>query len=647
MLFRLARLVLPLALMLAASLSAQAEERILSFDSHVQVARDGTLTVTETIRVRAEGRQIRRGIFRDIPLRIEQADGTTVRAGFHLVSVERGGKAEPYSVDSGHDGVRIYIGDENVFLRDGAYTYTITYETNRQVRFFDDHDEVFWNATGNEWAFPIDAASARVVLPEGVRALESNAFTGYYGDTGKDVRIVTQDGGRRVSFTATRPLRPKEGLSVAVSMPPGTISPPSAEQQVSWFFADHRVEILSGIGLVLVIVYYVFAWWTVGRDPRPGVIFPRFEAPEGLSPALCAYVADKGFGSGGWRALSAACLNLAVKRRLDFSDLDDDLTISRPTGDHTGTSDLPRGEKAIIRWMNRRDEPLTLNKDNGKSIQSLGKAFRSAIEGENRERYFKRNRIWMVPGIALSVVTIFALLAFGNMSDNQIAAMIPLFIVSMAVAVFSVHFGKAVQRSRGVVFRVLIALVFFLLTGAGQIVGAAVLMAELGETPVLPLIALTLLSVNVFFGWILGAPTALGRQALDEIEGLRMYLDVAEKERMNMEGAPRMTPSHFETLLPYAVALKVEKPWSEAFQSWLATAEGAAIAASYHPGFYHGAHFDRSDIAGSFADTMGGGMADGFSSSLPAPKSSGSGFSSSGGGGFSGGGGGGGGGGGW
>ena len=208
MLFRLARLVLPLALMLAASLSAQAEERILSFDSHVQVARDGTLTVTETIRVRAEGRQIRRGIFRDIPLRIEQADGTTVRAGFHLVSVERGGKAEPYSVDSGHDGVRIYIGDENVFLRDGAYTYTITYETNRQVRFFDDHDEVFWNATGNEWAFPIDAASARVVLPEGVRALESNAFTGYYGDTGKDVRIVTQDGGRRVSFTATRPLRP-------------------------------------------------------------------------------------------------------------------------------------------------------------------------------------------------------------------------------------------------------------------------------------------------------------------------------------------------------------------------------------------------------------------------------------------------------
>jgi uncharacterized membrane protein YgcG len=641
----LVRALLTLAVLLATSVHVHAEERILSFDSHVEVARDGTLTVTETIRVKAEGRQIRRGIFRDIPLRIETADGTTVRAGFDVLSVRRDGKAEPYSVNSSHDGVRIYIGDENVFLPEGAYTYAITYETSRQVRFFDDHEEVFWNATGNEWAFPIDAASARVVLPEGVSALQSTAYTGYHGDTGQDVRIVTQDGGRRVSFTATRPLRPQEGLSVAVSMPAGTIPPPSAAQEVAWFLDDHRVEILSTIGLVLVVGYYVFAWWTVGRDPRPGVIFPRFEAPDGLSPALCAYVADKGFAGGGWRALSAACLNLAVKRRLDFSDFDRDLVISRKPLEETEAADLPRGEKAVLRWMENRNRPLRLSKDDGKAILSLGKTFRSAIEGENRERYFKRNRIWMIPGIALSVITIFALLAFGNMSDNQIAALVPLFIISVAVAIISVRFGKSVRRSKGALFRTLIALVVFLLAGVGQIVGATALMAELGEAPVLPLIAVTLLSVNVFFGWILGAPTALGRQTLDEIEGLRMYLEVAEKDRMNMEGAPRMTPSHFEALLPYAVALNVEKPWSEAFQNWLTTAEGAALAASYQPGFYHGARFDRSDIAGSFANTMGEGMADGFSTSLPAPKSSGSGFSS--GGGFSGGGGGGGGGGGW
>ena len=646
MLSRLARLFLPLALLLAASLSAKAEERILSFDSNVQVARDGTLTVTETIRVEAEGKQIRRGIFRNLPLLFEQ-DGRTVRAGFTLLSVMRDGKPEPYQVNTSRDGARIYVGDKDVFLSPGAYTYTITYETNRQIRFFDDHDEVFWNATGNEWDFPIDAAQARIVLPEGGRALDVTAYTGRYGERGKDVTIRREDDGHVVLFETTRGLSRGEGLTFAVAMPAGTIDAPSRAQEMRWFLQDYRTEFLGGLGLLLVFGYYVFTWLAVGRDPKRGVVFPRFEAPKDLSPALCAYVADKGFGNGGWRALSAACLSLAVKRRLDFSDFHENLVIAPVNDGRRDHAELPGGEKAIMRWMKKRKSPLTLSKLNGSAIVSLGNTFRKAIEGENRGRYFKRNRLWLVPGIALSVMTIFVLFVFGNLNENQIVLMVPLIILSIFTIVIASLVTQAFRRTTSVAARVIIALVVWIILGTGNIAGAGVLLSTFGELSALPLIALALLGVNVLFAWLLGAPTALGRQALDEIEGLRMYLEVAEKERMNMEGAPRMTPSHFETLLPYAVALKVEKPWSEAFQSWLATPEGAAIAASYHPGFYHGAHFDRSDIAGSFADTMGGGMTSGFSTSLPAPKSSSSGFSGGGGGGFSGGGGGGGGGGGW
>lgn len=116
---------------------------------------------------------------------------------------------------------------------------------------------------------------------------------------------------------------------------------------------------------------------------------------------------------------------------------------------------------------------------------------------------------------------------------------------------------------------------------------------------------------------------------------------------MNMPGAPEMSPQHYETLLPYAVALGVEKPWSTSFQKWLAAAvaAGAASAVAYHgPGWYHGRRDFLIDDLGSTMGGLSSDMSESFTASLPTPKSSSSGFS---GGGSSGGGGGGGGGGGW
>jgi uncharacterized membrane protein len=109
---------------------------------------------------------------------------------------------------------------------------------------------------------------------------------------------------------------------------------------------------------------------------------------------------------------------------------------------------------------------------------------------------------------------------------------------------------------------------------------------------------------------------------------------------MNMQGAPQMSPQHFETLLPYAVALGVEKPWSKAFETWLAAA--SAGAAAYAPTWYNGNYNSFGDRIGGFSSSMASTIA----STIPAPPSSSS-SSFSGGGGSSGSGGGGGGGGGW
>jgi uncharacterized membrane protein len=129
---------------------------------------------------------------------------------------------------------------------------------------------------------------------------------------------------------------------------------------------------------------------------------------------------------------------------------------------------------------------------------------------------------------------------------------------------------------------------------------------------------------------------------MDEIDGFRMYLDTAEKERLNFQDEPEMSVARFEAILPYAMALGVEKPWSERFENDLARHAIKDAPAHYSPHWYSGGNFS----AGNFASTMGG-VATGLSAAMIASQPQASSSSGTSGGGFSGGGGGGGGGGGW
>ena len=633
------------ALLGAQSGPVGAQERITRFDVTIHVEADGSLLVTENITAVAEGQEIKRGIYRDIPLTFESADGASRRVGFELLSIRRDGKNEPYRENQTRQGVRIYIGAADTLLSHRAHTFTIAYRTTRQIRFFDDHDELYWNVTGQEWSFPIERATARITLPDGVAATNRIAFTGRTGDRGTDWVAREEDGGNVVVFATTRPLQQTEGFSVAVAMPKGTFSPPTAEDRARYFLLDRRKEIIAGIGILIVLAYFVWAWLRVGRDPPRGTIIPLFHAPDGVSPALADYIHNRGFSGSGWRALSAACINLAVKGLLEFDDLDDEITL-KPTAKRVDATRLPRGEAAIIDALDGR--PLTLSKKHGSQVSKLGNTFRHAITGENRNKFFKANTVYWVPGLVLSILTVAALLFFGQLNAFEFAFLGPISIIIGFFCFITVRIAFQLLRAKslsGIMqFALMAGFLGIFMSGIGvQIIGFAV---AGGDTPFVPVIVASLFAINGLFYFIMGAPTAHGRDLMDQIEGLKLYLSVAERERMNLAGAPDMSPTRYETLLPYAVALGVEKPWSEAFQTWLvaAAATGAAAGAHYAPSWYHGRSFDTDHFGQSMSDTVNA-MSQSFTSSLPTPKSSSSGFS--GGGGGVGGGGGGGGGGGW
>ena len=170
-------------------------EQILSFTSNTTLRVDGSVEVVETIEVNAEGDEIRRGIYRDIPTQLVNPDGSRLRSNLTVLEVKRDGRAEPYSVeniaspDSNGGFKRITIGDADVFLDYRVHTYTIRYTMTRMARYFADHDELYWNVTGNYWNFPILKVTATLNVPEGA------SINGAIGYTGK--RGLHRAGGHR------------------------------------------------------------------------------------------------------------------------------------------------------------------------------------------------------------------------------------------------------------------------------------------------------------------------------------------------------------------------------------------------------------------------------------------------------------------
>ncbi|WP_445263479.1 DUF2207 domain-containing protein, partial [Rhizobium rhizogenes] len=628
----LSGLFLALILLFSAT-AALAAEVITNFAQTIAVNRDGSMNVTETIAVNAEGRAIRRGIFRDFPLTFIDPAGRQAQVDFDVVSVERDGQPEEWRRERIEGGTRIYIGradqgSTQFLLSPGPHTFRITYNTDRQIRYFNDHDELYWNVTGNGWLFPILRASATVTLPDGVLAQQLAYYTGPIGGKGQDASASQQAG--RVTFATTRPLAQAEGLTIAIKLPKGVILPPSSGQQWRWFIADHLDAIIAIGGLILLFAYYLRSWLAVGRDPPRGVMVPRWDPPDGVSPALVNYIDNRGFSGAGWTALSATAIDLAVRGYVTLDDLKDKV-ILKATGKTAGR-DLGSGEKVLFGAIGPFT-PLVIDAANGAAVQKLGQQFRSAIERDHRDEYYKANRLYIVIGIALSVLILAAIVIFGRLHENALPLIVVPGFLSIVVTVFAGAIGRMFLRhDAGLGRRIFSVLVFafigFVIVSVVTSIFAAVVvpLMEAGELPLLVGIV-GIFALNVVFFFLMGAPTPIGRKMMDGIAGLRQYLTLAERDRMNMQGAPQMSPQHFEKLLPYAVALGVEKPWSSAFDAWLATAAGAAVAASYAPGWYVGNVYG-GNLGGRIGE-FSSSMASTIASTIPAPvSSSSSGFGS-------------------
>jgi uncharacterized membrane protein YgcG len=627
-----------LVLLLLAPVALSAAERIIRFHADIDVYADGAMSVTETITVLAEGRNIKRGIYRDLPTTYEDSLGRRVRVAYTHIGVLRDGNAEPHHQQSVSNGIRIYVGDKNRLLATGEYTYTLSYRTGRQLGFFESHDELYWNVTGNGWGFPIDAASASVRLPASVPGGETRleAYTGPPGAKGQDFEAHL-DFDSAGQFRTIRSLAAGEGLTIVVSWPKGHVIEPSAGQRIHWFLADNGALVAGVAGLGILLLYYWLSWVRVGRDPRAGIVIPHYSPPKGYSPASMRYVRRMKYDD---RAFAVALINLAVNGHLVIHDEDGDYVLEKIDA---ASAKLAPGESALLRRLFAEGGRLALEKTHHKRIRSAIRAHSRSLKADYEKRYFKTNVSYSVLGAVISVLTLAAtVLMAPSVAEMAPAAFMVVWLSGWSIGVFALsravytawqNVDGAVGTARAL-FISLFALPFF----GGEIVGIVFLAKFAGTAVVVILIAV--IFVNWFFYELMKAPTRLGRKLLDKVEGFRDYLVVAETDELRYKHPPEKTPELFERYLPYAMALDVEDVWGDKFSDVIASAQRAG---SYRrPHWYHGRNFGAHSV-GSFASSLGSSLSSTVSSSSTAPGSS----SGSGGGGSSGGGGGGGGGGGW
>lgn len=611
---------------------ANTQERIIYFHSDIQMDTAGWVTVTETIRVYSNQDQIRRGIFRSLPLLRANNKGRKERIDIEVTGVLKNGETEDYHTEEKEGNLLVYIGSADVFLDAGKYTYTIIYRSRGHIGFFEGFDELYWNITGNEWAFEIQGASVAFHLPAGA-ALQSHAcYTGITGSKASDCSMQLLADGTPVFFS-TGVLAPHEGLTAAVSWPEGIVHRPPPPG--FWERMMNQAGLILGITGLLYLLYFFYTRWNrVGRDARDRAVMPVFTPPFQWSPAVLRYVYKRTVDHQGY---TAAMVHMAIQKAMRIKEEEGSRNIFILEKGERGK--LPGEENSIYSSLFSYSKSVRTSDTNHSLFEKAWSAFTKAVKAElDIKAYYNANwRAWWHGTWRTLVWLVLTLwLVEGFSGALPVWLVLPFWTGFLVLVVAGVRLWK---RSRVQSFFVLL---FFLpLLGVCTVFLVSVIRNFQVITIMLLVIAV---AGYTLFVLLIPAYSEKGAEAKAAIAGFRMYLSAAEEQRLNVLTPPERTPELFEQLLPYAIALDVENAWGKQFESVLQ-------AAGYSPDWYDG---QRSYIL--ISSSMPGSLSRSLTSAAVDPTASSSGSSSSGssswssgssGGGSSGGGGGGGGGGGW
>lgn len=599
-----------------------ADERILSFVSDVVVMQDGSLNVVETITVQAEGKNIKRGIYRDLPTSYPHAKygqfGFKSKTPVQVVSVTRNGESESWHGEDLDNGRRTFFGRANRNINPGVHTYKFNYITDRQIAESDENAILYWNVTGNGWRFPIDSAQVNVTLPDGSEVFDQMAWTGRQGSTVSN-SVFEPITGSNVTATTTRALGAWQGLTVKIFFDSTSLNLTTVS---SWqlLFQDNKRYFFGLAFLLVMLIFYVVVWFIKGRDPELGIVIARYRPLQDLSAgahrAIYRNTVDQ-------TSFAVGVLSAAIKGHLHIHKKKENV-FKLEANKEVDLDNLSLGERLLVNRLFASVDTVTLGEQYSSKIKELKKDYANLLKNEYAKPAHVQHLPALVFGLILGVIGLFLII---QDIDSFFEYLSPAIFITTFVMMFSYKAAKQNNLSSMLVFAGCVTLAGLYACMQGQL-NMGVPLAYFGF-------------VFGLFAYLLPSPKLAGQKLINKIEGFKLYLSKAEHESLKRLDLPNKTPQLYEELLPFAIALDLETQWSDQFIDVLAdAARDGANGSQYHSSWYHGS----GDFGGasSFAPALAAGLASSVVAASTPPSSS-----SSSGGGSSGGGGGGGGGGGW
>lgn len=497
------------------ALDAGAQRRTLvieSFDVAVEVAESGRIDVLESIRFRFSGSW--NGVYRLIPVNYRTPQGFNYKLFLDVESItDESGRALEYkdTRERHYRKLKVWVpGAQNT-----TRTIHFRYSVPNALRFFDSadddftqgHDELYWNVTGDEWEIPIERASARVELPQGVTGLQARAFTGAFRSTAQDASINELESG--FYFETARSLGPREGLTIAVAWSPGVVRRPSSITKVYLVLRSNLIFLLPIISLTLMWRL----WLEKGRDPARRPIAPQYEPPQGLTPAEIGTLLDN---RPDMKDITASMVDLAVRGFMRIEERE-----------KSGLAAIFGGNEYAFVMLKGPDEWSELQSHERSLLSGFfDDGQRPEVELGDLENEFYKD----ISRIKNALYD--RLVALGLYARRPDKVMGVYAAAGVAVLVLSLAGARLL---------------------AGQIAVPILSMTIAGILTALPVFA---------FGFVMPARTVKGARELEHVLGFQEFLDRVESDHFKrMVDSPEM----FERYLPYAMALGVEKRWAKAF----------------------------------------------------------------------------------
>ena len=479
---------------------------INKFHADISINEDSSFAVKEIIDV--EFHKLKHGIYREIPFKYTDERGNRIKTPLEVLSVtDESGNEWKYKTKKTGNVINIRIGDPKKYV-EGHQKYVITYKVVNAILFFDDHDELYWNVTGNYWWAPIKEASADITLT--VKKKSENLWAACYTGTlgSKESQCSFETSINNGEFFTKRNLNSREGFTIAFGWDKGLISPPSSWERFLWTIdiKENWVFLLPFFSLVFMISL----WNARGRDPKvKEAVTVMYEPPKynnvPLTPGEVGTLVDEKLDP---RDITSTIVGLAVKGCIKIEE-------SKTEGLILDSTDY------YLAKVKEQDENLSpferilMNSIFPKELRTPGK-----MVSEMKNDFYK-------------YLDLLKNTLYGELINKKY------FLVSPEKI-------RRVYLTAGIALTVFSIIAFAWLTSPVKSIIAGVLMG-------VPALA---------FAGVMPAKTRAGASVYMDILGFQEFMHRAEKDKLERIGDKDL----FSKFLPYAIALDVVDSWAKAFE---------------------------------------------------------------------------------